>query len=119
MLSTISLLYPSGYDQSLEIRMSDFNFIHSLQIDEMIILIRESYRGFADLELKSFYTTSPEVLNYRLAIVEDLLEHKELFEMFSKAVSLIYNINDLRKAINVDFTIDAALGSVRYLEMYQ
>ena len=45
MLSTISLLYPSGYDQSLEIRMSDFNFIHSLQIDEMIILIRESIVG--------------------------------------------------------------------------
>lgn len=115
----ISLLYPPGCDRDAEIQMRDFKFIHSLQIDEMIILIRESYRGVADLELKNFFTTSPEVLEYRLAVVEDLLNHPDLYAMFGQAVSSIYNINDLHKAINVDFTMDAALGSVRYLEMYQ
>lgn len=119
MLPNMSLLYPPGYDRDAEKKMPDFKFIHSLQIDEMIILIRESYRGVTDLELKDFFTSSPEVLNYRLAVVEDLLEHEELHEMFSRAVTMIYNINDLRKAISVDFTIDAALGSVRYLEMYK
>ena len=119
MVPTMSLLYPSGFDRESEIKMRDFKFIHSLQIDDMIILIRDSYRGFADLRLENFYTTSPEVIRYRLAVVEDMVNNKALYDVFCRAVTMIYNISDLRKAINADFTVDAALSSVRYLEMYQ
>ncbi|MBO5474047.1 MAG: hypothetical protein J6A08_09715, partial [Lachnospiraceae bacterium] len=119
MAVELSLLYPPGYDRSSEIRMKDFKFIHSLQIDDMVVLIKESYRGFADLSLENFYTTDPMVLRYRLAVVRDLVEQDELYKVFCKAVSVIYNISDLRKAINSDFTVESALGSVRYLEMYQ
>ena len=36
--------------------MKDFGFIDSLKIDSMVILIKESYRGFADLELDNFFS---------------------------------------------------------------
>lgn len=119
MSSTISLLYPPAYDRASEVKMKDFKFIQSLEIDTMVVLIKESYRGFADLKLENFYTTDPVVLRYRLDVVEDLVENDELYQMFCKAVSVIYNINDLRRALRSDFTIDSALSSVRYLEMYQ
>ncbi len=119
MNQQISLLYPPDYDRASETPMKDFKFIHSLRIDDMIILIKDSCRGFSDLALENFFTTNPRVLEYRLAIVEDLVENKELYEVFCKAVSVIYNLSDLRRAWSNDFTIESSLTSVRYLEMYQ
>lgn len=119
MAVEFSLLYPPGYDRASEMPMKDYKFIHSLQIDDMVVLIKESYRGFADLSLENFYTADPVVLRYRLAVVRDLVEQDKLYQVFSKAVSMIYNISDLRKSINSDFTIESAISSVRYLEMYQ
>lgn len=119
MAVNFSLLYPPGYDRKAEVPMKDFKFIHSLQIDDMVVLVKGSYRGFADLSLENFYTASSQVLRYRLAVVRDLVENDRLYESFCKAVSVIYNISDLRKSINSDFTTESALSSVRYLEMYQ
>lgn len=79
----------------------------------------ESYRGVADLSLENFFSTDERVLEYRLGVVEDLVENPSLYEAFCKAVSIIYNINDMRRVLNSDFTTDSALRSVRYLEMYQ
>lgn len=118
-MSKISLLYPPEYDKATEIPMKDFKFIQSLRIDDMVILIKESYRGFADLALENFFTTSPEVLNYRLAVVEDLVENKKLYDVFCQAVTTIYNLSDIRRALSSDFTVESALSAVRYLEMYQ
>lgn len=119
MAAEFSLLYPPEYDRTAETPMKDFKFIHALQIDDMVVLIKERYRGFADLKLENFYTTDPAVLRYRLAVVRDLVENDELYKVFSQAVSVIYNISDLRKSISSDFTVESALSSVRYLEMYQ
>lgn len=119
MSSDFHLLYPPDYDRASEVPMKDFNFIQSLQLDSMIILIKESYRGFADLSLENFFSTDERVLEYRLGVVEDLVDNPELYATFCKAVSIIYNIHDLRRAMNSDFTAHSALHSVRYLEMYQ
>ncbi len=119
MSGQISLLYPPNYDRNSEIPMKDFKFIHSLRIDDMIVLVKDSYRGFTDLVLENFFSTDSKVLDYRLAVVEDLVENKELYEIFCKAVSIIYNISDLHRAWSGDFTIEASLTTVRYLEMYQ
>lgn len=118
-MSKISLLYPADYDRSSEAPMKDFKFIQSLRIDDMVILIKESYRGFADLALENFFTTNPEVLNYRLSVVQDLVENPALYQVFCNAVSVIYNLSDIRRALSSDFTVESALSAVRYLEMYQ
>lgn len=119
MSSDFHLLYPPDYDRTAEVPMKDFKFIQALQLDAMIILIRESYRGFADLSLEKFFSTDERVLEYRLGVVEDLVENPDLYETFCKAVSVIYNIHDLRRSMDSEFTAHSALRSVRYLEMYQ
>lgn len=119
MQTDFHLLYPPNYDRTSEIPMKDFKFIESLQLDAMIILIKESYRGFADLSLEKFFSTDERVLEHRLGVVEDLVENPSLYETFCKAVSIIYNIHDMRHAMDNEFTVDSALRCVRYLEMYQ
>lgn len=113
------LLYPQDYDRSKEVPLKDFAFIHSLQIDDMIILIKQSHRGFNDLKLEDYFTTDPEVLDYRLQIVNDLVDNPALYDVFCKSIIQIQNIHDLRRAMNSDFSVESALGSVRYLETYQ
>ena len=98
--------------------MKDWGFIESLKIDSMVVLIKESYRGFADLSLENYFSTDEQVLDYRLGVVEDLVNNPNLYETFGKAVSMIYNINDMRRAMSSEFTIDSSLRSVRYLELY-
>lgn len=119
MNQNFRLLYPPEYEESSETAMRDFKFIHSLQIDDMVVLINESYRGGTALTLERFFSTDPRVLEYRLAIVEDLVEHPELFKVFHQAIPIIYGIRDMRRVLSSDFTVDSALSSVRYLEMYQ
>ncbi len=119
MQADLHLLYPPGYDRSKEIPMKDFKFIHFLKIDEMVVLIRESHRGFRDLFLENFFTTDPKVLEYRLSVVEDLVENHKLYEVFCRAIPTIHNIYDLCRSMTSDFTVESALSSIRYLEMYQ
>lgn len=118
MQSDFHLLYPSGYEKEKEVPMKDFGFIHSLKIDEMVVLIRESHRGLRDLFLENFYTTDTKVLDYRLCVVEDLVENPQLYEIFRKAIPGIHNVYDLSRSMSSDFTIESALSSIRYLEMY-
>ena len=113
------LLYPEGYDRKKEVSFENFDFIKSLQIDDMVVLIKQSHRGFNDLKLEDFFTSDTEVLEYRLQIVSDLVENPALSEVFCKSITQIQNIHDLRRAMNSDFSVESALGSVRYLETYQ
>lgn len=119
MASQISLLYPPRYDRTKETPMKDFKFINTLQIDSMQVLTKASHRGVADLDLSSFFSTDPIVLKYRLDVVEDLLQNKELYHVFCKAVNIIYDLSGLRPAWDDDFTVETALCAVRYIEMYQ
>lgn len=91
MQADFHLLYPPEYDRTKEVPMKDFKFIQSLQLESMIILIKERYRGFADLSLEKFFSTDERVLEYRLGVVEDLVENVSLYEAFCKAVSIIYS----------------------------
>ena len=59
------------------------------------------------------------MLQYRQAIVEDLVEHPALYDAFCQSVSEIQNVTDLRKVLSSDFSVDSALSAVRYLEMYE
>ena len=66
MQTDFHLLYPPDYDRNKAVPMKDYKFIHALKIDAMVILIKESYRGVADLSLENFFSTDERVLEYRL-----------------------------------------------------
>lgn len=119
MMKNFRLIYPPDYDIASERRMEDYSFIHSLQIDDMVVIKQETYRGFVELRLENYYSSDPEVLDYRLSVVEDLVENPTLYKAFTDSVGLITNINDLSRVMDSDFSVDSALSSVRYLEMYQ
>ena len=112
-------LYPPEYDPAKEVQMKSFDFIRALQIDDMVVLQNDRYRGYSDLTLEKFFSTDPKVLEYRQAIVEDLVEHPKLYDVFCRSVSEIQNVNDLRRVLGSDFSVDSALSAVRYLEMYE
>ena len=113
------LLYPLGYKESDQARMKSYEFITSLQIDDMVVLQNDRYRGYSELTLEKFFSTDPEVLKYRQAIVEDLVEHPKLYQAFCSSVSEIQNVSELRRVLSSDFSVDSALSAVRYLEMYE
>jgi len=119
MMNNFRLIYPPDYNTAAEPRMKDFSFIRSLQIDDMVVIKQENYRGFAELRLENYFSTDPEVLDYRLSVIEDLVENPALYKAFSDSVTTIANINSLSRVMDSDFSIDSALSAVRYLEMYQ
>ena len=45
MDTEIRLLYPNGYKESDQARMKSYDFITSLQIDDMVVLQNDRYRG--------------------------------------------------------------------------
>ena len=119
MLENFRLVYPLGYDVDKEVKMNNFDFIKALQIDSLVVLVKESYLGFRNISLEEFYTTDTDVLEYRLAILEDMVDNEKVYDCFCKAVNMIRNIHDMTKALSSDYTVESALSSVRYLEMYQ
>lgn len=119
MQSNFRLLYPPGYEKNSHNTMKNFDFIHTLQIDTMIVLINESYLGLQKLSLEDYFTTDTEVLSYRLAIVNDIIGNPYLYEVFCRAINLIRNIHDVSCTMSSDFTVEASLGVIRYLEMYE
>ena len=82
------LLYPPNYDRNQEIPMKDFHFMKSLQIEDMVVLIKESHRGLMDLKLENYLTTNEEILSYRLEIVSDLVNNPSLYETFKNGSTL-------------------------------
>jgi len=64
------LLYPVGYNMTTKKGMTDYGFIRSLQLDDMILFVKESFRGINDLSLEDFFTTDEKILQYRLAVAE-------------------------------------------------
>lgn len=118
-MNNFRLIYPPDYDIASEQRMNDHTFIRSLQIDDMVVIRQENYRGFSELHLEDYFTTAPEVLDYRLSVIEDLVENPALYKAFTDAVIIISNINQLSRVMDSSFSVDSALSSVRYLERYQ
>ena len=62
------LLYPP-HKPAKGTALPDSSFFHTLQIDQMVSVRRESWRGLPDLRLEQFYTTDTEILAWRLDIL--------------------------------------------------
>ena len=67
------LLYPP-HKPARGTPVPDSSFFHTLQIDQMVSVRRESWRGLPDLRLEQFFTTDTDVLAWRLDVVADLVE---------------------------------------------
>ena len=112
------LLYPP-HKPARGAALPDTSFFHTLQIDQMVSVRRESWRGLPDLRLEQFYTTDPEVLAWRLDVVADLVESEALRELVKDALPMLRDAAEMRKVLNSSSsTVESSLASVRYLEVY-
>ncbi|NLL93498.1 MAG: hypothetical protein GX225_05110 [Clostridiales bacterium] len=119
MAEEVSLLYPPGYDGYDRDGFTNFDFVSNLGIDGLIFLRRESFLGVPNLELKTFFTKNPEVLAYRIDVVDDIFQNRGIYDVFCKTVPMIQNICDMRRVNNQsDMTTESNLFSIKILEMY-
>ena len=113
------LLYPKGYKESDQARMKSYDFITSLQIDDMVVLQNDRYRGYSELTLG-------KVFFHRSGSVRISAGNRGRFGEASKVVSGVLQFGvrnsecrELRRVLSSDFSVDSALSAVRYLEMYE
>ena len=113
------LLYPAGHLPESRPVFGDFTFIHTLQIDQMIGIRRESYRGIADLQLERFFSCDPAVLAYRAEIIEEVAQSKTLRSLVADALPMIRDAYEMRKVLDHgDGSLESGLSSTRYIEQY-
>lgn len=112
------LLYPPDVPAKAS-PLADASFLRALQIDQMVSVRRESFRGLADLRLEQFFSCDPAVLAWRVDVVADLVENPPLFRLICDALPLIRDVAEMRKVLNSSSSsLESGLASTRYLEMY-
>ena len=112
------LLFPTGYTGPAA-PLPDDSFLKTLQIDRMVALRRESFRGLLDLKLEKFFSSDEAVLAYRADVVNDLMETPALFGLIDDALPLMRDLYEMRKVLGgVDATLESSLNCTRCLEMY-
>ena len=113
------LLYPDGIEPSGHNAFPDHEFIRTLQIDQMISIGRESYRGIPDLQLERFFSCDPVVLRYRAEIIEEIAASEPLQQLIADALPMIRDVYEMRKVLNHgDGSLESGLSSTRYIEQY-
>lgn len=112
------LLWPAGHRPG-ELAMPQYDFIRALQIDQMICIGRESFRGLPDLPLERFFSCDPAVLAWRAEVVRDVVDDPALYALINDALPLLRDVYDMRRVIHqTGNSIESGLSSTRYLEMY-
>lgn len=118
-METVSLLYPKGYDSYEQDSFTNFDFVDNLGINGLIYLKKDGFLGVPNLDLKNYFTKNPEVLNYRINVIDDIYNNPGIYDVFCQVVPLIQNICDMRKVTSQsDMTTESNLFSVKILEMY-
>ena len=112
------LLYPP-HTPPRAAPLPDTAFFRTLQIDQMVSVRRESWRGLPDLRLEQFFTTDPETLAWRLDVVADLVASEGLRALVKDALPMLRDAAEMRKVLGgASSTVESSLASVRYLEVY-
>ena len=113
------LLYPDGIEPFGRNAFPDHEFIRTLQIDQMVSIGRESYRGIPDLQLERFFSCDPVVLRYRAEIIEEISASEPLQQLIADALPMIRDVYEMRKVLNHgDGSLESGLSSTRYIEQY-
>lgn len=113
------LLYPPGHAPATHNAMQNYDFVHTLQIDQMIGIKRESYRGIPDLWIERFFSCDPAVLRYRADVIWEFAESKPLQELLQEALPMIRDVYEMRRVLHHgDGSLESGLSSTRYIEQY-
>ena len=95
-MSDLSLLYPSDPEYFKKFTFSDFSFVNELKLNDLVSLHSNNWSKTYKMSLIEYFTTSPDVISYRLEILEDLINHQELVSVFNEALKMIEIIAEFR-----------------------
>lgn len=95
-MSDLSLLYPSDPEYFKKFTFSDFSFVNELKLNDLVSLHSNNWSKTYKMSLIEYFTTSPDVISYRLEILEDLINHQELISVFNEALKMIEIIAEFR-----------------------
>lgn len=113
-----SLLYPYGYTPPND--FTSFDFLKDLYVDELFMPLSEGTLPWEKRQddLSQYFTAEPEVIKYRLDIIEDLLNHPELCTALEEALPQFRDIKQLRQNRNLATNTTNHLYSISEIEMY-
>lgn len=119
-MDTFSLLYPRGYTKQQGNSPTDLSFYHKLGVDRLIrIPVKgtmpwvDEHKQFADL-----LTTDADVIQYRLDVVEDLINNPKLCEVLEQVLPKIETIAQLRADKSRASDVTSSLYSISEIELY-
>ena len=110
-----SLIYPTPetrkrHDDGTEVPDIDLFTLQELGLLEIFDL--------KNGDLSEFFTTNPEVMRYRMATFDDMLNCPELTEMLNRLVPILNDIMELRRLEADSGDTDDYLSSITEIELY-
>lgn len=121
-METFSLLYPhASQAPQEEPAEAELSQLSELEADLIFARMSGALRFQPNTKHPlSFYTRSEEVIQYRLDIMEDLLNHESLFELLVQLVPELENMKALQSVRTDHHSTDTAsdLYSIAELEIY-
>lgn len=114
-LNNFSLIYPS-----FEARQEHYKGINVPNID-MFALQELGMLDFIDLknsELSEYFTTDPEVIEYRMETFSDMLKNPKISDILGALVPILGDIMELRRLEADSGDTDSYLSSLTEIELY-
>ncbi|MDF2725837.1 MAG: mismatch repair protein MutS domain protein, partial [Paenibacillus sp.] len=115
-----SLLYPDGSLAEQAREPLDLSFLSELSVQTLFTIMRSAVRFKPNQKDPiEYWTNDPEVIRYRLDIVDDLVHAEPLFDLFHK---LLPELEDMKELFYVekrkDDEIASSLSSISQIEIY-
>ncbi len=119
-MSTFSLLYPQGYEKQKKTSLSDLSFYTKLGLDRLVRIPIKGTLPWVDEQeqFAQLLTSDAEVIQYRLDVVEDLINNPKLCETLTEVLPQIETIAQLRADKGRVSDITACLYSISEIELY-
>lgn len=93
------------------------SFLSELDLEILIRIKENSWNGRSYIKLSDMLTTDTQVISYRLAALEDLLQNRDFYEAIKEIIPEILSYQELRTSSGINRDIDA-LYAVKELQSY-
>jgi len=110
-----SLIYPSEESRRRHDSGETAPDIDLFTLQELGLLEAFSLKS---QDLSDFFTTDPEVMRYRLATFDDMMNHAELTDMLNRLVPVLNDIMELRRLEADNSDPNDYLSSITEIELY-
>lgn len=113
--SSFSLIFPDAESQRRHYNGEDAPSIDMFVLEELGLLEVFSLKNS---DLDEYFTTDPEVINYRMEVFRDMLECPEITRTLNKLIPILTDIMELRRLEADNGDTASYLESITEIELY-